>query len=884
MANYTLCVTASNGGGFFPVFLFKSQGDTPTTPITISSVFADGFNTSFPSCSSPVSSMQNTAGISFTPSTTPYSLPYQTQSGSWTFANFVTVYNLTINGVPIPYNGYILTNGSDSITIYVSQCTATGTFNTCPVLPEPSVTPTNTQTQTPSQSPTNTPTNSLTPTQTLTPTLTKTPTTTPVVCGNGVTTGSYFYVDCCGIERSGNSVGENVTLNYSYPFTVGINKLNTTASQICGSPTPTPTPTTTPTLSVTPTFTPTPSTTNFTTPTPTRTPTQTPVYKLKNNCDTFTLFDMGISCNVIKQPSQGQTDGVLSINITGGTSPYTIYWNGVLGQQTMTNLGAGNYSVRVIDFYGDYTANTICTLAQPTPTPTKTVTPTITQTPSGVYSMLCLIALGKQNYGPLQFTFAGIRNGKPYWSSSGTYNIVWKVNRWEIVGNDLNTPYQFYGGGIFVSNTTSTPPLAGWQVNGGTQPYTISMTTGICPPNISLNATVTKSDASCNGNTGCDGSITVFAQNGTPPYQYSINNGLTWVSSNIFQGLCPNTYTVLTRDTTTTQVPNTVTIGAALQPQSYQLQITLQPELDQTIQNSNYSQIIRYAKIQTVPALPAGVSITTVLNLQSIVTTNGPGFGQTSSYNVVLKNNVQSSPVSSSTNTQTGTRPDCNPQPQTIQTDNQSYQVTFTNSDVIQIRSTSTLSITNGQIAPQTNCTTQLLNTVTGNLSQSSINGCNCCSIVNDSSIIKITDNSVSYVQVDGGGTGDGGSTCTSIVIGLREGLTDCAGYTQVLVSTNPSPYNLDSLTFGQLNAYIYESFGCTGTQTTFTPNLGFELSPNTSLRVSCFYNLWNPNQSYSIQSVFIDGIERFNGNTFIKNGHCYQVIFLGCGTIPALP
>lgn len=873
MANYTLCITASNGGGFFPTFLFKSQGETPTTQITINSIFADGFNLS--PCIGSIGTIQNTSNTSFLPSTTSYSLPYNIISGSWNFVNYVTIYNLIINGSSITSSPYVLVNGPDTVTVYFSECTQQNTYS-CPLPPSQTPTVTPSQTTTPTVTPSQTPTQTVTRTPNQTPTMTKTPTSTPIICGSGVTTGSYFYIDCCGIQRSGVSVGESVLLDYSYPFTVGVNKLNIGAIPTCATPTPTPTQTVTPTNTNTATLTPTPSTTKFGTPTPTRTPSQTPVYRLKNECDTFTLFDLGVSCNVVKQPTDGQSDGILSLLITGGTSPYKIYWNGVLGQQTKSNIGAGQYSVRVIDYYGDYTANTICSLFNPTPSPTQTLTPTKTPIPVVQYSGLCLIAIGAQNYGPLQFSYAGILNGKPYWTSGGIYNIVWKTNRWEVVGSDKNTPYQFFGGGIFVSTTTSIPPIAGWTTNGGTQQYTITVTEGNCPSKIPLFATVSKQNSSCNGTSNCDGSITIFAQNGTPPYQYSINNGVTWVSSNIFQNLCPNTYTVLTRDVTTTQVSNVVVISSNGNPKTYQLEISPLPELDENVVTSNYSQKIRYAQIKTVPALPVGVTINAVLNLNSLETTNGPGSGLITSNNSLFKNGVGIAAYATTSNTTSGTRPNCNPELQTNKSVNESFQFTMTGSDSIRIRSISTLSITNGVIGTQSNCTTELVNNVTGSLSQGTLNNCNCCSISTDNSIITINGNNVSYVQ-------DGiEPTCVVLNFSLSNGISNCGG-TNLTITLSP-PYNKDTLSFDYIEAYKFNQFGCTGPVSPFVQALGFSILPRRASVTQCYSSPWGSTQSYTIDSVIIDGVAYTNGQTFVKNGACYTVYFSGCGIIPPLP
>ena len=102
-----------------------------------------------------------------------------------------------------------------------------------------------------------------------TPTSTQTPSTTPITCGEGLTTGGYYYTDCCGNFQQGTQVGVLVTMDYTKPSN-GITKLFNIASVACPTPTPTQTPTLSPTKTATPTLTP----TSTTTPTLTRTPTQ----------------------------------------------------------------------------------------------------------------------------------------------------------------------------------------------------------------------------------------------------------------------------------------------------------------------------------------------------------------------------------------------------------------------------------------------------------------------------------------------------------------------------------------------------------------------------------------------------------------------------------
>jgi hypothetical protein len=147
--------------------------------------------------------------------------------------------------------------------------------------------------------------------------------------------------------------------------------------------------------------------------TPSITPSNSPVVRIQNNCDVITLFDLGISCNVIQNPSSPTSlDGIISVNVTGGTAPYSYYWNGNAGAQTLFGVTQGDYEILVTDFSWpdggpDYTASTICSLFGPTPTQTPTMTPTPTSTRPIQCVDLCMIITDPILFGPAQFVCNG---------------------------------------------------------------------------------------------------------------------------------------------------------------------------------------------------------------------------------------------------------------------------------------------------------------------------------------------------------------------------------------------------------------------------------------------------------------------------------------------
>ena len=124
----------------------------------------------------------------------------------------------------------------------------------------------------------------------------------------------------------------------------------------------------------------------------------------RNECNVITIFPMNIECVSISPSSTRTNDGLVSVSITGGTPPYKYTWEGIgIGNDShapaIDNVSIGDYTVTVVDYWGDFTATTTCTLTaktdcnfvgtikefilpSQTPTPTPTITPTFTPTPT----------------------------------------------------------------------------------------------------------------------------------------------------------------------------------------------------------------------------------------------------------------------------------------------------------------------------------------------------------------------------------------------------------------------------------------------------------------------------------------------------------------------
>ena len=580
-----------------------------------------------------------------------------------------------------------------------------------------------------------------------TPTPTPTPSTTPIFCGNGVTTSINFeYYDCCGNFIKGTTSEELVvSMDYTKPF-IGITKLNSPSTTTCPSPTPTKTPTATPTPTVTPTVT----STNTPTPTPTRTPTQTPsnspVVISQNDCEVFTLFDMGLICNPITIPSSSTSnDGVISILVTGGTAPYSFYWEGGQRNQTLYDVPQGLYEVTVVDYYGDYTATTVCGLFPLTPTPTTTTTPTPTPTVTPAYPNLCFIYVSpSSSYGPVQFILNGVINGKPTWTSineTPQLDIQWSIDKsqWEMLGwfytiNQKPT-----------SSNTSNIPDSAWIMQGPGESSQLSMTQGPCPEYIPLQSTPTVQNQTCPLN--LNGSITLRTNYGVPPYEYSIDNGITYQSSNVFQGLGLGTYTVITKDSATPTNNISSSIVTISPNQSGIINYLIGVELINTTNTSPGTQIATW-KVYVDPPLSVGTTISFTLFTGNIKAYYEPGLGTIVGTTVVKKNNSTVTPTStqSPSSLVTSPRSGCSPYLSGVTTDSKTYNMTISYGDIISGTSTSILTI-DTPVTGSNGCITKVEQSIILNTFNTSISGGVCNTVTNDQTRRGISYHSISSGQ-----------------------------------------------------------------------------------------------------------------------------------------
>lgn len=237
------------------------------------------------------------------------------------------------------------------------------------------------------------------------------------------------------------------------------------------------------------------------------------------NCSLTATFTITEPAAIVVTPSgntsascNGSGDGTLSITVSGGTpsggaQPYTYQWNDPQGQTTPTavNLNAGTYSVVVTDGSG-CTQTATYTVTEPAPVTANATTQDAT-------------------------CFAAPNGSATVTANGGTtpYTYLWSD------GQTSATATALYAGPYLVTVT---------DVNGCTATAAVSINE---PTDMIISATTTQ--VKCIGDK--NGTITVQANGGTPPYNFSATQDFAnffFATNGVIIDLAPGVYTVIVAD------------------------------------------------------------------------------------------------------------------------------------------------------------------------------------------------------------------------------------------------------------------------------------------------------------------------------------------------
>ncbi len=180
---------------------------------------------------------------------------------------------------------------------------------------------------------------------------------------------------------------------------------------------------------------------------------------------TVSLTPTPVSCN-------GGNNGALSVQVTGGTGPFTYSWSNGNTTSSISNLTAGNYTVTVTDALG-------CSTVQ-----------------SGSVSQPAALVA---SVSPVNPNCAGLNGSISANASGGTspYSYSWS--------NGMNLQSISVGPGSYTVTVTDSKGCVATQSGTLTAPPLLSLTTTSTP------------------STGTNGTASVAVTGGTTPYTYSWN-------------------------------------------------------------------------------------------------------------------------------------------------------------------------------------------------------------------------------------------------------------------------------------------------------------------------------------------------------------------------
>lgn len=226
---------------------------------------------------------------------------------------------------------------------------------------------------------------------------------------------------------------------------------------------------------------------------------------------TFTTAVTNVTCS-------GGSNGTITFNnLLGGTPGYQYSIdNGVTYQTSnvFSGLTAGTYNLAVKDIHNCAVFGT-ATVSQATPLTFS----------SSVFDLTCF----GNSTGVIQLAGSG-----------GTPGYQYSINN-----------------GVSFSATNSFFGLAAGTYNVAVMDASLCQVAGtvvITEPAV-LQATYVPTNTTCNG--VCNGQLAITATGGTTAYQYSVDNGVTFVTSPTITGLCANTYQVVVKDAHNCQVTST---------------------------------------------------------------------------------------------------------------------------------------------------------------------------------------------------------------------------------------------------------------------------------------------------------------------------------------
>ena len=218
----------------------------------------------------------------------------------------------------------------------------------------------------------------------------------------------------------------------------------------------------------------------------------------------------GISISISTSPSNtnGPCSGTAIATITDGIPPFTYLWPDSTTSSSASGLCPGTYTLIIHDSIGAFST-------------------TFTISTSQQFSV-SVSSINASNFGACN----GSATATPSSTALAPYTFLWSTGQTTSSISNLCAGYY----------QVTVTDVNGYGVTTTTQIYQPSDSAFVDP---SFVLTTTATNVTVNGTNICDGTATVTATGGTPPYTYSWSNGST---STTISGLCSNVYYITVND------------------------------------------------------------------------------------------------------------------------------------------------------------------------------------------------------------------------------------------------------------------------------------------------------------------------------------------------
>lgn len=237
-------------------------------------------------------------------------------------------------------------------------------------------------------------------------------------------------------------------------------------------------------------------------------------------------------------PAQGQTNGVITLTVTGGNTNYTYLWSNNATTKDINNLAAGSYSYTVTDASNCTVTGTVAIGQGSTVLDIASVTPT---------NITCT----GQSTGAIDITISGGTGPFTYaWTGPGNFS----ANTEDLNGLKAGTYKVTVKDGANATKTSNdiilTEPATAVKITGRVKSVTIA---------------------------GNDGEVITTVTGGTPAYQYRWNNGST---NSSLTSLSQGSYSITVTDSRGCTANATFNVGVSAGSECFTSQRVFTPNGD----------------------------------------------------------------------------------------------------------------------------------------------------------------------------------------------------------------------------------------------------------------------------------------------------------------